>query len=180
VTVAECETPPEVAVTIIGYVPAGVPLAGFTCGEEDGPVPTAPQATRPEAATISNANSIPGARRRIRTTHAMRHSTTRLNTTPAVHSNRKSGEDPLGKFILDASVCGVVVIESVTVCGAAPGVIVADGANEGIVPAGREVAGDTPNVTGLANVPSIVETTSAKVAVRPAVIGGVKLGGVTV
>lgn len=76
--------------------------------------------------------------------------------------------------------CGIVVIERVTVCGAGPGVIGADGAKEGVVPGGMEVDEDTPNVTGLVNVPSIDETTRAKIAVCPAVIGGAELGGVTV
>lgn len=97
-----------------------------------------------------------------------------------MQSNRNTGEDPLGRFILDAAVCGIVVIESVTVCGAGPGVIIVDGAKEIVVPAGKEVDWETPNVTELENVPSMDETTRAKVAVCPAVIGGVVLGGVTV
>ena len=156
-----------------------MPLEAFTCGDEVGPLPTAPQAIRPVAATISNANSIPGARRRIWPAHAPLHSTARLNNTPVTPSNCKDGEDPLGKIILDAAVCGFVAIESVTVCGAAPGVIVADGAKEIVVPAGMGVDWDTPNVIGLVNVPSIDETTKANVAVCPAVIGGLELGGVT-
>jgi hypothetical protein len=94
-------------------------------------------------------------------------------------SNCKTGESSHGKLIADETVCGVVAIESVTGCGVAPGVIVADGAKEAVVPAGKGGDWDTPNVTGLENVPSMDETVKAKVAVCPAAIGGVELGGVT-
>jgi hypothetical protein len=80
---------------------------------------------------------------------------------------------------VEAAVCGVVVMERVTVCGVAPGVIVADGAKESVAPAGRGVNGDTLNKTGLENVPFEDETVKAKFAVFPAETGGSVLGGVT-
>jgi len=76
-------------------------------------------------------------------------------------------------------VCGIVVIESVTVCGVAPGVIVADGAKEVVVPAGSGGTGDTLNITGSENAPFEGETVSAKFAVCPAVTEVAELGGVT-
>lgn len=73
--------------------------------------------------------------------------------------------------------CAVVAMESVTICEAEPGVIVADGSKEAVVPAGRV---DTLKVTGLENVPLVGETVRGKLALCPAVTEGVELGGVTV
>jgi hypothetical protein len=115
VTVAVCAIPPEVAETIIGYVPAGVPVAGLTGGREDGPVPTAPQATRPAVATISNANSSCGARRCTRTPEARSESPARANAMPAKQTNGKTGRDVRGKKVVETAVCGIVAIDSVTV-----------------------------------------------------------------
>ena len=72
--------------------------------------------------------------------------------------------------------CGVVLIESITVCGVMPGVTGADGEKEAVAPVGRV---DTLNVTGLENVPCEDETVRANIAVCPAVTGGVELGGAT-
>jgi len=72
--------------------------------------------------------------------------------------------------------CGIVVIESVTICGVAPGVIVADGAKEGFASVGMP---DALNITELENVPFEDETVKAKFAVCPAVIEVVELGAVT-
>lgn len=158
------------------YIPAGVPVAGLSCGGEDGPDPTAPQATSPAAATSNNTNRSCGARHRTRPPEARSKSPARPITVPNRQSNGKTGQDPRGEKVVDAVVCGVVVIESVTVCGVPPGVIVADDANEAVAPAGR---GDTLNVTGLENVPFEGDTVKANIAVCPAVTGGVELGGVT-
>jgi hypothetical protein len=95
---------------------------------------------------------------------------------PTRQSNGKTGGDPCGKLIVDAAVCAVVVMESATGCGVAPGVIVADGEKEAVAPAGSP---DTLNVTGLENVPFEEETVNAKFAVCPASTGGAELGGVT-
>jgi hypothetical protein len=70
-------------------------------------------------------------------------------------------------LIVDAAVCAFVAIESVTVCGEAPGVIGPDGAKEAAAPAGSGV--DRLNVTGSENVPCEGEMVKANVAVCPAV-----------
>ena len=62
-------------------------------------------------------------------------------------SNCKTGESSRGKMMADETVCGVVATESVTGCGVAPGVIGAEGANVGVVPAGKGGDWDTPKVT---------------------------------
>ena len=89
----------------------------------------------------------------------------------------KVGIVPRGETGRLAAECAVVEIESVTVCGVAPGVIVAEGENVADVPAGK--GGAAVNVTGLANVPYEGDTINAKLAVCPAVTGGKELGGLT-
>jgi hypothetical protein len=61
----------------------------------------------------------------------------------------------------------VVAIESISVFGVAPGMIVADGANDAVAPTGNA---DTLNVTGFGYVPFEEESVNAKLAVCPAVI----------
>ena len=70
-------------------------------------------------------------------------------------------------------------MESVTICGVVPGVIVADGAKEAVAPAGNGVSGDMLNVTRLENAPSVDATVNTKFAVWPAETGGSELGGIT-
>ena len=76
-----------------------------------------------------------------------------------------------------ATECAVVVIESVTLIGALPGVIVADGENEAVAPAGRP---DAVSVTGLENVPFDGATDKAKVPGWPAITEVGVVGAVTV
>ena len=64
----------------------------------------------------------------------------------------------------DAKECAVVVIESVTLVGALPGVIVVD-ENIAVAPVGRP---DAVSVTGLENVPFEGATVRLKPAARPA------------
>ena len=61
----------------------------------------------------------------------------------------------------------MVAIESISVFGATPGMIVADGANDAVAPTG---SADTLNVTGFGYVPFEEERINAKLAVCPAVI----------
>jgi hypothetical protein len=51
-----------------------------------------------------------------------------------------NGWEPPGELIVDAAVCGVVEIVSVTICGVASSVIVAVGEKDGSAPMGRPVA----------------------------------------
>ena len=65
----------------------------------------------------------------------------------------------------DETVCAVVVIDRATVCGVAPGVIVAEGENEADAPGGN---GATLNVIGFANDPFEGATVKSNTAVCPA------------
>jgi hypothetical protein len=73
------------------------------------------------------------------------------------------------------AVCGVVEIESVTICGFAQGVTCVDGVKVAFAPAGSGVEGDMLNVTGSENVPLVGERVNANFAVSPAVTGGGEL-----
>jgi hypothetical protein len=84
---------------------------------------------------------------------------------------------PRGQEAADAAVYGVVVMESVTVCGVAPGVIVADGAKEAAAPGGSGVT--TLNNTGSENAPFDGDSVKEKFAVLPGKIGLGEPDGVT-
>jgi hypothetical protein len=80
---------------------------------------------------------------------------------------------------ITTAVCGVVEIESVTICGVAPGVTGNDGVKVAFVPAGSGVEGDILNVTGSENVPLVGERVNANFAVSPAVIVGGEVAAAT-
>ena len=164
-------------------VPAMFIGAGDVVPDEDGvvevgPAPTAPHAISPATATINKPNNSCGVRRCTRLPDAESKSPARPKITPTTRSVGKRGSDSYGNRIADAAACGVVVIESVTVCGEAPNVIGPDGTKEAASPAGSGV--DRPSVTGSENVPREGETVNANVAVCPAVMGGDDLDGATV
>jgi hypothetical protein len=141
------------------------------------PLPTAPQAARPAAATISNAKSSNGARRLARPPNALSQIPAKANTMNAIpYIGKAAVPNPCGERIWDAAVYGVVATESVTVWGVAPGVIVADGAKEAAAPAG---SGDTLNTTGSENAPFEGDSVKGKFAVWPGVTGVGEVAGVT-
>jgi hypothetical protein len=77
VTGTLCDTLPDVAVTVIEYVPAGVP-EGFACGlEEASPL----QAASPAATSKSSAKRNCGASRRRRSLPDRNNDTLRTHTT---------------------------------------------------------------------------------------------------
>jgi hypothetical protein len=178
VIVTECETPPEFPVTVSEYVPAGVPVAGFGWGVDAVPAPTSLQATNPEASANNNTNRICGAKRRMRQPEVQNASAqiARANASATSIDCKDKPRPNHGEWSAVDSVCAVVEIESVTIFGVAPGVIVADGVKEAVAPAGNA---DRLNVTGSENVPFNGETVSAKFAICPAEMGGDELGGVT-
>ena len=87
------------------------------------------------------------------------------STAPIKYSEGQPGPGASGESVGGAKERAVVVIESVTLVGAVPGVIVAEGENVAVAPIGR---GDSVNVTGLENVPE-GETVRLKLAGWPAV-----------
>ena len=72
------------------------------------------------------------------------------NTATIKYSEGKPSRNPRGNSQEGANECAVVEIESVTLIGVLPGVIVAEGENVAVAPAGSPEA---VNVTGLENAP---------------------------
>jgi hypothetical protein len=66
--------------------------------------------------------------------------------------------------MLEVEMWGVVATESMMFSGMAPGVTVADGANDAVAPTGNA---ETLSVTGLGYVPFRGASTNANVAVSP-------------
>jgi hypothetical protein len=172
----ECITVPEVAVTAIVYVPAGVPVAGLSCCPDDVPsVP--PQAVKPEVIRSNEASKNCDAR------HVARARMNRIriprmtpNTTSHATELGKDGTRLNGLTGRAASECAVVAIERLRLVGVLPGVIVADGLNEAVAPVGSP---DTLNVTGLEKEPFEGAAVKVNMPVCPAVTVRDELGELT-
>ena len=166
VTDVESEPLPEVAVTTIGYVPAGVPVCVLTCCPDDELPAGAPQAVKPTAIRSNEARTNCGA---SRSPPRMARSP-RPSTMPnaAIH-NAVMGKDrrgKLGETGNEAVECAIVVMESVTGVFPLPAGIVA-GENDAVTPEGNGVA--TAKVTALAVVVFAGTTMRVKFASWPAV-----------
>lgn len=149
----EWDTPPEVAFTVTGYDPAGVPVVGLSCGGELAPFPTTPHAAIPAAVTNRNDKSRRGAKRLTRPPEATNTNPVRAISIPATSGNGRIGSEPWGGFVVEAAEWGVVVMERVTICEDAPGVTGFVGAKVAFAPAGSGVAGEMLSVTGSENMP---------------------------
>ena len=144
----ESEPLPEVAVTTIEYVPAGVPVAGLSDGAVGPGIP--PQATKPEAITSNETSKNCGANRRTRPLRTRRPSHMSTIARAAKYSEGQCGEGARGVLIGGTAECAIVAIESITVVAPLPAGIIAKGEKEGVAPDGNP---DTVNVTEFAVVP---------------------------
>ena len=66
VTVVLTEAVPEIAVTVIGYVPAGVPVAVFADAEDPETLEPPPHAIKPPAIVSNTSNKHTGENRNAR------------------------------------------------------------------------------------------------------------------
>lgn len=133
---------PEVAVTVIIYVPAGVPLpgTGMTCVGDDVP-PTNPlQATKPATATSSSANRNCGTMGCTRRPEVRNKNPAKARAIPTSQSNNITCRFLREKKPGLAAGCDLVAIVNVKVDEAAFGMIVADGENEAVASFGGAVA----------------------------------------
>jgi hypothetical protein len=178
-TVVESEPLPEVAVTVIGYTPAGVPVCGLICWPDEDPPPGAPQAVMPAAIRSNVASTNCGAKRTAPPRAAR---TPRLSSTPnaAIHSTEtgKNRSGLLGEAGNEAAVCGVVVMESIMdVFPLLPAGIVADCEKVAVAPDGSP---DAVNVIAFAvMVFNGTTTIKLKFAGCPAVTAAVGVGTFT-
>ena len=178
-TIVETDPLPEVAVTVIGYTPAGVPVCVFVCCPDDELPPGAPHAVIPAAIKSNEARTNCGARRPAPTPTVR---SPRPSTMPnaAIH-NTETGKDrfgPLGEAGNEAVVCGVVVMESIRgVVPLLPAGIVADCEKVAVAPGGNP---DAVNVIALAvEVFAGTTTIKLKLAGWPAVTAAVGAGTFT-
>ena len=96
------DTFPDTAVTVIGYVPAGVPVAGLSCGLEFPTTP--PQAVRAVAIARSNATRNCGTYRRAGTLAAHNPSQIMPRTKAMAHQKIGRGHAATGNCGGDAAV----------------------------------------------------------------------------
>ena len=118
------------------------------------PPPAVLQAAKPAAARTIETSKICAASRCRDRPELLRASQDRAKTIPA-----RISKNPAGRLVAwnfrnlgtDDSVCGVVAMESVTICETALGVMVAEGENVAAVSGGSVLV--TLNVTGLVYIP---------------------------
>lgn len=96
----ECDTLPvldvEVAVTVIGYVPAGVPLVGSSCGAAGAAYPPPLHDASPAPAAISKSNRSSAAKRGFLRTESVRTAHASAHTNPTSVAPGKIGRFLLG------------------------------------------------------------------------------------
>ena len=160
VTVVVCATVPEVAVTRIENVPAGVPF-GLICWDALPP----PHAAKTAAATSNVASSNCGARRRVLAVTLLAHRAIIPSIAARKYVQGQPCAGPCGNLLGSRNERDVVAIESITLAGVLPGVIVVDGENIALAPVGSP---DAANVTGFENEPFEGETVMLNVACWPA------------
>jgi hypothetical protein len=135
VSVVESEPLPEVAVTTIGYVPAGVPMPVLTDGAA-GPI-TPPQAIMPAAITSNETIDNVAVNRGtgLLKTRRLNHAST--ITRPTMYITGQCDEGVCGDLKGGRVECAIVAIESVTVEAPLPAGMLVEGEKEGIAPIGN-------------------------------------------
>ena len=157
---------PDVAVTVIGYVFLGVPVAGLSCGLA---LPTTPPqaAIADSMASTTRVNNCGAYRRagKFANPRANQSATQSIATTQTSATlNNACGHQAPGKRRRLLAVCGIVVITSVT---GVPLLPAESDVGENVAAALGGI-GETKNLTSPARVPFVGDTTNAKLAGWPA------------